>query len=142
MINDRLKSIRGKLESPESPVLKMTPEQIDAALNDLYDLGLHTSMLQRLATHYGVSFPELKDLLVARIGLLIHLMADYEKRGTPAQLQTILREQTAQVADVISRLHQCVDEVTAMLEATRALHDRAHNVVSKYQDEASQIDRS
>ncbi len=135
-IRDAAQAIRQRLEGGSSP--PVSPNRFDDLLNDLHELLRHDPVLHKLATHYGVPYVELRDLLIARQCLFIYAHTDWTKKGDRSQLQAILRYQHAELDKLIQRLSQTVDKLAELIEAARALHDQAHSVLARYRDEPTQ----
>lgn len=126
LINNLRQQLRGKGET----VIK--PQEIDEILQGLYDLNTHEHLLSRLADHYNVNYKEFRDLLISRQVLYLHLLTDYAKAGSPALLQSILKQQHAKIADTLEQSETHYSQLLEVIRQAELIQDEAVRILAIY----------
>lgn len=139
VIDDIQKKLDGKV-----PVQMFSPEEQDIFLNNLYQIGIHENLLSHLSDHYGVSYKELRDLLLSRQLLFLHIMTDYSKPADEAVLQTTLGSQQGAMKTLIDGMTKRLGKLDEAIRQTEYLRDQAAQVLAIYktkylQDEDSKV---
>ena len=128
---DPAAEIRARLQT-NVPVEMLTADEQDRMLQTLYKAGMHENLLTRLAEHYGVNFKGLRDLLIARQLVFLHLMTDYNRSDNEASLQeTLCRQQTALMRLRDKMTARLSDLETAITE-TAILREQASQLLAAY----------
>lgn len=142
-MNDVIDGIQKKLEG-KVPVQMFSPEEQDILLNNLYQIGIHENLLSRLSEHYNVNYKELRDLLLSRQILFLHLMTDYSKPADEAVLQKTLGNQQGAIKTLIDGMTARLGKLDEAIRQTEYLRDQAAQVLAScktryLQDEDSNV---
>ena len=128
-------TIRQRLALNKSPVLPLDASELDQLVGDIYQLGTHQLLVEKLARHFGVGSSQLRDLIVARQAILLNEMTDYTKKGSPDQIESLLRDQFSAIQAMLDEYHKIAGDLAQVIETAKALNERTQVVLLSYRDQ-------
>ena len=131
---DAAARVRGRVEPALPSIKTLDSAGTDKLLEDFYSIGMHDHLIAKLASHYKVSHRELMDLLVSRQGIFLHLMTDYNKVGSPEQLQELLRNQNTKVQEFVDHVYAMSRRMDELVETSAAVQARVLTALTRAQD--------
>jgi len=109
--------------------------QLAAKVENLADSLLESSIvyahMRKLTEHYKISIGDITAALLTRQVLMMCLLTDFAKEGSPSGFSQILKQQNALELSLADRMSQTIQKATDAISTAENLQEEATRFLAK-----------